>query len=311
MTEDIENLPDVEKELSPPDNYPPAPTRVRQYRRDLFPINLVLSADDLREFCELLSEANERAKEIEFNKLDLSLFDSADHARQRLDEVVIIECLYVAANGDSDRRPGIPTTNERTFPDDLKSFFVSNTAFSRRVVKFEPLNLVEAFFGFDKPSLKIDFNTLPSNPTENRSVINIIGGDEDWVISTTERIETFLKSRSTKRPVLHGSGTYDYFVYLLFLPAMFWAFYKLGTVPASWLEQQPVFLNVTLGVYALLLSLLFGRFVFQYARWLFPPMEYYKRSRWTSYIHRTIASAIGTTIVLSAIYELLKALFIS
>ena len=152
----------------------------------------------------------------------------------------------------------------------------------------------------------MDFQTLPSNPTENRSVINISGRDEDWVISTAERINTFFKKRKTFRPMLHGSGSYDYFIYLAFLPALLWIFYKKGTQATAWLNSQSIFLNVLLGIYALLLSLLIARFVFQYVRWLFPPIEYYKKTRLGSYIHRSIAGVVMSAILLSAGYDILK-----
>ena len=307
MIEAVENLPERVEVEQPQDLQPDQDLRIPQYRRDLFPTNLVLSAEDLREFCELLQEANERAKEIEYSKLDISNFNSPEQAKQRINEVIPLEYDYTASNGDSVRGLGIPKTDDWTFPDDLKSIFASNATYPQRAINIRPLNTVEAFLGFDKPSLKIDLQTFPSNPTENRSVINISGRDEDWVISTTNRIEAFFDTRATVRPVLHGAGTYDYFIYLLFLPAMFWVFYKQGTALAGWLEQQPVFFNVLLGVYALLLSLLLARFVFQYARWLFPPMEYYKRSRWSAYIHRTVAGLIGSTILLSAAYDISKA----
>lgn len=65
-------------------------------------------------------------------------------------------------------------------------------------------------------------------------------------------------------------------------------------------------MNVVLGIYALLLSLLFARFLFQYLRWLFPPMEYYKRSRWSAYLHRALAGVIFSTLILNAIYDIVK-----
>lgn len=305
-----ENLPEAidaqRQQVQPTD-----PVRVPLYRRNLFPTNLVLSAEDLREFCELLVDANEKAKELEYGKLDLSTFDSPEQARQRVNELMPIEYNYTAGNEDSVQGLGVPKTDERTFPDDLQSIFASNAAFAERVIKLRPLNTVEVFLGFDKPSLKIDLQTLPSNPTENRSVINVAGRDEDWVISTAQKIDDFFKKRKAVRPIIHGSGTYDYFIYLLFLPAAIWLFYKRGAWVAEWLSNQSVFLNVVLGVYAILLTLLLARFVFQYVRWLFPPMEYYKRSRWGAFIHRGIAGALGSAVVLGAAYDLVKATVLS
>lgn len=287
------------------------PNRVPLYRRDLKPSNLVLSAEDIKEFIELLVAVNEKAKEIECGKLDLTNFDSRDQAKARVDELVVIEYNYVASNGDSMQGLGIPKTDERAFPEDLKSLFASNSAYAERMIKIRPLNTVEVFLGFEKPSLKIDLQTFPSNPTENRSVINVAGRDEDWVISTAQKIDDFFKKRKAARPIIHGSGAYDYIIYLAFLPAVIWLFHKYAAQFHRWLENQTVFLNVFLGLYGLLLSLLFARFLFQYARWLFPPMEYYKRSRVGAFLHRSVAALVFTGICTSASYDLVKALVAS
>ncbi|MFK0163929.1 hypothetical protein [Rhizobium sp. NPDC090279] len=282
------------------------PLRIPQYRRDIFPKNIVLSAEDIKEFCQLLNEVNEKARILEYNSLDLSGFESPEQARDRVNEFVQIEYNYLATNGDSVQGLGIPKTDEYSFPDDLKSMFVSNVAYAQRAIKVTPLNAVEAFIGFDKPSLKIDIQSMPSNPSSNRSVINVSGRDEDWVISTTDRIQNFFKKRQAFRPVIHGSGTYDYFVYLIFLPVLLWLFYHRGEEIANWLENKSIFLNVILGIYTLLLSLLVAQFVFKYIRWLFPPMEYYKKSRIGWYVHRTIATTVMTGLALGAARDVIK-----
>jgi len=311
MNDTLENVPEVGAEQLPQQVELPVdqPLRVPQYRRDLNPTNLVLSAADLKEFCGLLAEANERAKEIEYGKLNLKNFDSPQVARQNVNEAMPIEYEYCAGNGDSVKGLGIPPTEERTFPEELVSLFASNSTFAQRAFNFRPLNTVDAFICFEKPSLKLDFKTLPSNPTDNRSVINIAGRDEYWVISTAQKIEEFFKQRMATRPIIHGAGAYDYIVYLAFLPAVIWLFYKYAPGASSWLEQQTVFLNVILGIYGLLLSLLFARFLFQYARWLFPPMEYYKRSRWPAFIHRAVAGFLAAAISSGAAYDLAKAVW--
>lgn len=311
MPEQDEQLSEVVKEQVPQQAPLPAdqPIRVPLYRRDMYPSNLVMSAEDLKEFCELLSEVNDRAKEIEFNRLDLSTFDSPEQAQARVNELVPIEYNYTAANGDTMRGLGIPKTEERTFPGDLRSLFVSNASYAERAINTRPLNTVEVFLSFDKPSLKIDFQTLPSNPTENRSVINVAGRDEDWVISTAQKIDDFFKFRKTTRPIIHRSGAYDYLIFLLVLPVLGWIIYNNDTHISTWLGDTSVFLNVIFGIYGLLLSLLIARFLFQYARWLFPPMEYYKRNRWPAFVHRGVAGFIAVTIAGTAIAGVASAIW--
>lgn len=293
------------------DMQPAELNRVPQYRRDLFPTNVVLSAEDLAALYDMLIDVHERAKNIEFNNLDKSKFESADHARSRLNELVQLEYSYVGANGDSVRGVTVPRVDDRNFPEELSTFFVSNASFSRRTINQEPLNVVDIFLSFTKPSLKLDFNTLPSNPTENRSVINVFGRDEDWVISTTNRLQEFFRHKKAFRPVIHASGAYDYLIYLVYLPVVFWILLRKDGFAETWFATRSLLTNITLGIYLLLLSLLFARFIFQYLRWLFPPMEYYKKSRVGAFTHRAIAGALGAAILLGASYDIAKGLFIA
>ncbi|MBS9718504.1 hypothetical protein ACFFUT_09175 [Pseudohalocynthiibacter aestuariivivens] len=281
--------------------------RIPRYSRDVNPTNLVLSSNDLKEFCELMIEFNEGAKKLEFDRIDKTQFASEQEAWDRICDLLPIEYNYFAANGDSVTGIGLPDVDGRAFPEELTSFFVSNSAYARRAVNESPLNQVEAFIAFDKPPLKLDLLTLPSNPTENRSVININGTDEAWVIATTEKINEFFRTRAVTRPVIHGSGSYDSFTFLAFLPVLLWVYFHFGSLLVDgWLEKQSIFLNVIIAIYALLVSLIAGRFVFQYIRWLFPPMEYYKKSRTGAFIHRSIASVVLGGAFLSAFYDIGK-----
>lgn len=286
-------------------------TRIPQYRRDLFPANVVLSADDLEDLCRLLTEANERAKNIEYSSLDLSRFESAEQARERVNDLIQVEYNYVAKNGDSIRGLGIPNITDISFPEELRSFFVSNATYTQRAINVQPLNVVDIFLSFAKPSLKIDVQTFPSNPTENKSVINVYGRDEDWVISTTNKIQNYFLNKKSFRPVIHGSGAYDYLLYLVYLPLVIWFVFKWGGLIAHWLSNQSVLLNVILGIYIVLLSLLFARFIFQYFRWLFPPIEYYKKSRIGAYTHRAVFGAVCSALILGAIYDVAKSIFLA
>lgn len=281
--------------------------RIPIFRRDVKPEKIVLSANDLKEFSELVLSVNAGAKKLEFSGINLSNFDSPAAAMKTIEDLMPVEYNYQSRSGDRVQGLGIPNTEDRTFPEDLESFFISNASYAERAINNRPLNTVEVFFGFDKPSMKIDLLTFPSNPTENRSIINIQGRDEDWVRSTTEKINEFFKTRRVWRPMLHASGTYDYFIYLFYIPAIIWGIFAFKDSTASaWLQEQSVFLNVVFGVYAILISLLFGRFVFQYFRWLFPPIEFYKKSRIGAYIHRAVFGILATSTLIAGFYDAVK-----
>lgn len=93
------------------------------FRRDIEPSNLVLSAADLKEFAELVFEANERSREIEFQKRDANSFGSDEEARHHINSHMPVEYNYVARNGDSVQGLGIPNVDERAFPEDLNTIF--------------------------------------------------------------------------------------------------------------------------------------------------------------------------------------------
>lgn len=311
MNDQAEVKPEVEKNVAEANLQPPPIERIPQYRRNILPTNILLSADDLSDFCRLILEANERAKTIEFNSLDIASFETPALARERVNDLMRVEYNYTAVNGDSVQGLGVPKVDDRAFPEDLGTFYISNSSYIERAIRVKPLNAVDAFLSFEKPTLKIDVRTFPSNPTENRSVINVYGRDEDWVISTANRIQDFFRTKKSFRPVIHRSGAYDYFVYLVFLPTLIWLLVKRGGHFLGWLGGQSIFVNVISAIYTLLLSLLFIRFAFQYFRWLFPPMEYYKRSRVGAHVHRVLAGAVGSAIILSAVYDIVKAFFLS
>jgi hypothetical protein len=138
------------------------------------------SQQDLADLCQIISDANNRAKNIEFNNIDMKNFESPEHARNRINELVRVEYNYVAANGDSVQGLGIPRIEDRTFPEELRSFFVSNASYTRRALNnVTPLNVVDVYLSFEKPSLKIDVQTFPSNPTANKSVIRRNSGSRN------------------------------------------------------------------------------------------------------------------------------------
>jgi len=288
---------------------PPA-TTIPQYRRDIFPRNLVLSASDLHDFSELIFKINEKAINLEISSIVKSNPEDEEKNKETIKSLMKVEYNYTSSNGNSVQGLGVQN-NDKEFPEHLKSFFISNASYAKAVAGQKPKNTVEVFIVFEKPSLKIDLITLPSNPTENNSIINVDGRDEDWVITTAEKINKFFEKRRSIRPIIHDSGTYDYFTYIMYLPLIIWFFLKLEeSYYLEFLKEKSIFLNVIVGIYALLFSLLLARFIFQYIRWLFPPMEYYKNSRFGAYIHRVIAGALIIPILISVLYDIVKWIFL-
>lgn len=282
----------------------PAP----QFKRDIIPKGIALSSEDLEQFVDLIVDLNKTAKQLQIEAADPSGFESEDDAKQQADQFMPVEYTYRFSNGDSIQGLNEVRTGSVRVPSDLSSFFVSNGTFTNRAFKSMPRNAIDAFFDFQRPTMAMDLLTVPSNPTVNATAINIYGLNEDWVIAAHSKVQRFLDQRRVLRPAIHGSGIYDYLVYLLFFPVLIWAYTRKGEFGREWLEDRGVFTNVFIAVYALLLAFLAARLVFQYFRWLYPPVEYLRESQIGPNLHRAIATFLGLGIVGSATYDLFASL---
>lgn len=302
MSDSIANPNSVETELPRKNSDAAQEIAYHQFRRDLFPSDLALSAEDLANLCELVVQINENAKEITAQRESVN-FENKEAAQILVDEVVKVQYNYYSAKGD--RTEGLPPLNigNSNFPEDVTSFYVSNTAYSKRTRNYVPSCAVDIFLSFEKPSLKLDFITLPSNPTDNRSVINVYGLDEDWVRATETRLVEFFEKRKKLRLVIHKSGAYDYLLYLLYLPIALLLVHSNLSSFLAWTQKQPIFFTIVLAIYLFFITILFGRILFQYIRWLFPPMEYYKTSRLPAQIHRGLGFTVLMAIALPSVYN--------
>lgn len=277
-----------------------------QFRRDIFPRNHVFSAQDLSDLYKLVADLNEKSKEIEFSNLELGPDDDAVKLKSAVHEVVQVECSIKTSSGDNATAIGGKILDSSDFYDEIQTFFISNSTYANKIRSINIANGIDIFLDFRKPTLKIDLRTLPSNPTENGSVINIYGSDEGWVATAEGRIRSFLDRRQSARPFLHGSGTYDYVLQFVWFPSFLWIYAKYGLLSDSYFHGKSIMFNVVFGIYAFLMVALTARFFFQYFRWLFPPMEYYKSKRTGAYIHRGIIIFLLSGFIVNAGYDFVK-----
>lgn len=281
--------------------------KVPQFHRDIFPANVVLSANDLCELSRLVGKVNDSALSLEIAAIEQSIDDKGER-EQNIKNLMKVEYILRATNGDTIQGWGVPILDD--FFERLSSFFISNSSYANRVVNSDPLNSVNAFLSFSAPSLKMDLITLPSNPTENRSVINVVGRDENWVRATAEKLEEFFENRKTLRPVIHGSGAYDLFLYCIYLPVFIGFLSRLDKHFFSWTAAKTILFNIVFAIYVFFIAILIARLLFQTIRWLFPPIEYYKSSRTPAIAARLIIGSIIGSLLLAALYDFIKYLFL-
>lgn len=284
--------------------------RLSKYRRDIFPSKLSLSGQDLAEFLNLIRKCNAGSIEFEVRGRNPEVNSSDEEARTEIERLMPIEYNFREPSGDSHEGLWLSQGNSAAFSDDLETFFASNSTYSKKMIDREARNTVNAFLSFERPSLKLDFGTMPSNPTPNRSVINVEGTDEAWVVLTADKVRSFLSDRSVRRPFIHESGSYDYFLYFAYFPILLWIWSRFrDSPPMIWIESQSLLFSLVVSSYVFLLSLIIARIAFQYARWLFPPMEYLggRRARWV--VQRTVFGCAIGSLALAAAYDIAKAVF--
>jgi hypothetical protein len=277
--------------------------KIPEFRRDIFPTNIILSAQDILELFRIISHANEASIRLEIQSIK-DVDDARENKINNIKSLMKIEYSIMASGGDNIRGIDVPEYSD--FPDDLNTVYISNSDFAKQRVNSYPLNRVESFLCFTPPNLKMDFSNLPSNATENRSVINITGRDENWVRATADKLKEFFEKKKSLRPVIHGSSVYDLFLYLFFLPIVLNFLGGFDSHTISVLNEKSIFFNVIAGVYFLLLTLIVARLIFQLIRCVFPPIEYYKSKRTRALIIRTVTSTVMLGLFVNAIYDIAK-----
>ncbi|KZD02514.1 MULTISPECIES: hypothetical protein [unclassified Thalassospira] len=280
-----------------------------EYRRDIFPRNLVFSAEDIEELCALVSALNDRAIELEKESV-LEDGEQREAAYAQIDELMKIQYSYTADNGNYVVGIGIPDVAAKQFPELLENFYVSNSSHALGIVQKRPLNCVDIYIDFSSPSFWVDLTSPPSNPTPNKSVINIYGRDEDWVNSANVRLKEFFDISHNWISNIHNAGKYDQFTYVIYIPLLVVLSLYFGMDEYLKLLDSFSFpIKLLISVWLIIVSLMFGRQFFQYLRWLVPPIEYYKRKRRGAYIHRIVFASIFSGLLVAALYDFLKSMF--
>lgn len=281
---------------------------VPQFRRNLFPRNLVLSADDLGELSEILNTLNERAKEIEIAALRKN--PDEKNPEDVVTSLMLLDYEFVEENENNVIGTYSAVIDSKVVPKKLRSAFFSNTSHCKNVVKQEPLNCVALFIDFQRPSMLMDLSHIPSSATKNRTVVNVYGRDEGWVVWAEMKLKEFFESKRRFQPAVHLPVVYDNFLYLIFLPLIFYSikFFKVDH-HVSQFTGGSVLLDVLIGIWILLVSIIAARFCFQYLRWVFPPVEFYQRSRVGPRLHRAALTALLAIFFYPALYDIFKLIY--
>ncbi len=180
-----------------------------------------------------------------------------------------------------------------------------DTAFSPKAqLNFTPNDRAAVFLDFSRP--QIFDRGLPSEPTPNNSNWFVTAQTESWSTSLSARLEQFFADRKTSVEWLHRSNTYDGLVLVMGFPLALWGAYRMGH-PISIRTHLPSSIETGLYVYAFFLSLSIFRWMFSYARWVFPKIEL-DSEKSTVGRHRAVWAALCLGVLAAALWDTIKAL---
>lgn len=264
------------------------------------------SKNDLRILCEILQESSHAAAEEEianYAPLDRSIeqiFADTEVLRSGFE-------LQVTVRGIDDKvlYGTIPAVfNSPRFPNKVKSLDISSDSDLRNLYKWSPRNRFELLLDFTKPGL-FNLSLSPSISTPNESYFLVTGLNSDWVSGVYRKVTDFIKEKKTRRRFFHRHSIYDLLLLLLGIPLAFWMAYKLSGLINSIFGGFSVF--VQNGAYVCLFFLMLNLFkiLFDYARWIFPIVEY-KSSTNTVRKHRYILGCLVIAVFGNFLYDLLK-----
>ena len=143
----------------------------------------------------------------------------------------------------------------------------------------------------------LDLSNPSGSPTPNQSRATVAGSQITWVNGVYEELSTFFKERARRRNWLHSSVVYDALLITVGFPASFAFVYRVN----QWLKKIPLkwpdALYIAFYVYVVLVSLYTFRFLFNYARWVFPKLDGPSQSSHSTSAHRFILAGLVTTLI--------------
>lgn len=144
----------------------------------------------------------------------------------------------------------------------------------------------------------------PAHQTPNNSQIIVTGEDTNWVRAAYSKIEEFLESKKRGGTWIHEAEIYDLF--LMTVGVLFVAWIMTWSVPffdAIFSGYSKIYIYSGYA-FSFLLAIRFFMFMFDYARLMWPLMEYKENSAITIG-HRFIWSSILLGIIAGVIKDLL------
>lgn len=264
------------------------------------------SKADLRTLCERLQEASYEAADEEISRY----VPLGRTAEQILVDKEVLKSgfeLKVAVRGMNDETVfgTIPMVfDSARFPEKIKSLHINSELDLRNLYNWDPRNRFELLLDFTKPGL-FNFSLAPSGPTPNASHILVTGLNSSWVNGVYRDVADFIRRRKTHRRLLHGNGVYNLLLLCGGIPFAFSIAAKLSGIMNTLFGELSGLLHSAAQVYVFFIALYLFRILFDYARWIFPIVEYQDLTG-TTLKHRVVLGGLILGVLGNFIHDLLK-----
>lgn len=266
-----------------------------------------LRADDLKRLYRRINE-----KQIEAGDRVVSRFWKTENETQeqfqnrckQAKEAFITTVQIKGANAEVVTGHGESFFDSGLLPERIISIEYDTGFSPNALLKFMPVDRASVFLDFARPPILS--SGLPSEPTPNSSHWFVTAETEAWSTSLSTRLEQFFAERRRRIDWLHRSSTYDGLLIVMGVPLALWGAYRLG-YPIQSRVHLPSAVETGLYVYTFFFSLSVFRWMFSYARWVFPKIEL-ESEKSSAGRHRFVWSAIIIGIVGSALWDGIKAL---
>lgn len=267
-----------------------------------------LKIEDFKALFRLLNNKVDEALDIELEEspmLENKPENEVEQIRNSIRQNFKLSVLIVGAKGEYLSGDDVSIFEDENLPNNINQVIFDSAINHTQMIGREPRNKVIVQFDFKKQEI-FDFSYLPAQPDPNSSSIQVGGYNDTWVSGVYAEILSFLKDKKKKRNWLHKKRIYDFFLYLLFYPIMFWCIYRVSSLLQG--KVNTIFL-IAVCFYIFFLLLLLLRIIFNYARWIFPLLEFIPKPGTKMGRHRATLSIIALGIISSLIRDIIKSIF--
>lgn len=253
----------------------------------------------------ILTEINKEAADIAISELEKQpnqTDEEFNEFKKYVRDLYKINIQIIGSNGEHLISDDKSIFDESKLPDKINKIIMDNSSYYKFDTDREPINKIVVEFDFRQPSVW-NLTNNPSNPTNNDSSIQVIGCKQTWVDGAFKKVYSSLENRKNKRGWIHGKNVYDFLLWFLYLPFLFWNIYKIEQiVGAKFLSISTVF-QVFIYIYTFIIALFIFNFFFKYSRWILPYLELKTTLKRKINIHKIIFSVILLPIVIKFIRD--------